>query len=310
MVDFFKKRAIKNQEKIEFFCAESQLYNKKKLHTLLFQSAWAAIKTLGQDPKRLDGLMGMLAVLHTWGQNLSLHNHVHCIVPGGALVKGKKWKSSKKKFLFPVKALSKIYRGIFITKLRALYEDNQLTFPDDNQRLKTRQGFKELLNDLMSKDWVVYSKKPFAGPEKLMAYLGRYTHKIAISNYRILDCNEKFVTFTWRDYSDNNEVKTMQLHPHEFIRRYLQHTVPSGFMRIRSFGFLANACKAKHIETICNLLGYEQNSQKTDDAEDNISKITEIMGIDISICPICNKGRLRMVKTLPRLFGSTIFDTS
>lgn len=278
------------------------LYNKKQLYQLLFKSAWETIKTLGKDPKRLDGLMGMLSILHTWGQNLSLHNHLHCIVPGGALTSDGKWNASKKDYLFPVKVISKMFRGIYVSKLRALYDKGELKLPDG-------ENVNDLLDNLMKKSWVVYSKKPFAGPEKLLDYLGRYTHKIAISNHRILSCDENWVTFNWRDYSDDNKVKIMKLHPHEFIRRFLQHVVPAKFMRIRYFGFLANPCKAKNVKIIRKELSY---TPPTKDEKDTQTIMFELTGIDISICPACKKGQLHQIQQLFPKFSknNTLFDTS
>ena len=186
------------------------LYNKKELYSLLMQSVWETIKTFGEDPKRLNGLMGMIAILHTWGQNLLDHNHLHCIVPGCALVDGTKCQASKPDYLFPVKAMSVVFRGIFVSGLRDLYNKDKLKIPEDPNlkiSLRVRENFDTLLSNLMKKSWVVYSKHPFAGPKKLLNYLGRYVNKIAISNCRILSCDENSVTFKWRDYSDNNTVK-------------------------------------------------------------------------------------------------------
>jgi hypothetical protein len=272
-------------------------YNKKLLYQILFQAAWETIKTLGLDPKRLGGLMGMIALLHTWGQNLFRHNHLHCIVPGGA-INDKGWVASKKGYLFPVKVMSKIFKGVFVSKLRALHKD--LKFPDG-------LDFDELLNGLMNKDWIVYAKEPFAGPEKLLDYLGRYTHKIAISNNRILGYDKDHVTFERRDYSDNNKLKVMKLNPHEFMRRFLYHVVPTGFMRIRFFGFLANACKAKNVAKIRTSLSTKVATVKERDVQ---TIINDLIGIDITLCPTCNKGTLRNIQTLKPKFGRTLFDTS
>ena len=286
------------------------MYNKRQLYNLLFQSVWQTLQTLGKDPNRLNGEMAMLAVLHTWGQTLSQHNHLHCIVPGGALTEDGQWNPSKPNFLFPVKVMSDIFRGVYVTKLRALYEANELKLPP-SINLDT------LLNTLMTKNWNVYAKEPFAGPEQLLNYLGRYTHKIAISNYRILSCDENSVTFKWRDYADGNKVKIMKLTPHEFIRRFLQHVLPDGFMRIRSFGFLSNAAKNKKIPIIQNLLDYTPEAPK--EKRDIKTRLLEVTGKDISICPVCKKGRLKRVTTLnstlsPKLnskFGHTPpLDTS
>jgi hypothetical protein len=280
-------------------------YNRQQLHELLFQAAWETIKTLGKDPKRLNGLMGMLAIIHTWSQNLSFHNHLHCIVPGGAFTQSLEWMPSKKGYLFPVKVMSKIFKGIYISKLRSLYNEGKLKGLDT-------QNIDHLLDNLMHKNWVVYSKKPFAGPEKLLDYLGRYTHKIAISNNRILNCTQDAVTFKWRDYADGGKVKIMKLSPQEFIRRFLQHLVPKGFMRIRSFGFLSNASKKKYLEMIRSALPNslktkDKNKQDTTDIRMIMLKLT---GTDIALCPYCKKGILHRIMRIPAKFSNTIYDTS
>ena len=266
------------------------MYNKKLLYDLLFQSAWLTLKTLGENKKRLGGEMGMLSILHTWGQNLSQHNHVHCIVPGGALTPAGNWVSSKN-YLFPVKVMSKIFRGIYVTKLRALYQELKLP---EGFLLK---DFDLLLHDLMEKDWVVYAKEPFAGPEKLLNYLGRYTHKIGISNHRILGCDNESVTFKWRDYADKNQVKIMRLAPEEFVRRFLSHVLPDGFMRIRSFGFLANASKGKKIKKILALLFCQPALKK--EKKDTRTLMMELTGKDILLCPLCQVGTLCKIAEIP-----------
>ncbi len=290
------------------------LYNKRELYSLLLQAAWKTIKTLGQDPKRLNGLMGMLAVLHTWGQDLTVHNHVHCIVPGGALTRENEWQTSKSNYLFPVKVMSKIFRGVFISGLRDLYEKSQLKIPHDpdaKTNLNIRKNFDALLNNLMEKPWVVYAKEPFAGPKKLLDYLGRYVNKIAISNNRILSCDEESVTFKWRDYADNNKIKIMKLKPEEFIRRFLRHVVPIGFMRVRFFGFLANACKKKSVAVIRKLLSYEPNEmQKPGEKKDTQALMFELAGIDITLCPKGKKRHLHVIQTIQSKFAKTKFDTS
>jgi hypothetical protein len=287
------------------------LYNKKELYSCLMQAAWETIKTLGQDPKRLNGLMGMLAILHTWGQNLLSHNHIHCIVPGGAMVKGNQWRSSKSNYLFPVKAISQIFRGIFITGLRVLYEENKLKIPDDSDlttSLNIKKNFDALINNLMEKSWVVYAKEPFAGPKKLLDYLGRYVNKIAISNNRIISCDEKSVKFKWRDYSDGNKVKVMKLKPEEFVRRFLSHAVPIGFMRVRFFGFLANACKNKNVTKIRKILSYEPSEAKQ--KKDIRTLMLELTGNDITLCPKCNKGHFYTIQTMPNKLVNVSPDTS
>jgi Putative transposase/Transposase zinc-binding domain len=283
------------------------LYNKRVLYNLLFGSAWETLKRLGADPKRLNGEMGMLSILHTWGQNLSQHNHVHCIVPGGALQSNGQWKPAKN-YLFPVKVLSKLFRGIFVSRLRNAHQNQRLKLPNRLTDNFSEKHFEQLLNLVMKKNWVVYAKPPFTSPKLLLSYLGRYTHKMAISNYRILACDEQSVTFKWRDYADDNKVKIMRLKPKEFIRRFLSHVVPKGFMRIRSFGFLAHACKAKKIQAIQKQLNFHppQPSEKKDVA----SRMLELTGQDITICPVCEQGNLRRIRRIAPTVRKTIFDTS
>lgn len=283
------------------------LYNKRFLYNLLFESAWETLNTLGKDPNRLHGDMGMLSILHTWGQNLSQHNHVHCIVPGGALKLNGKWVSSKK-YLFPVNVLSKLFRGLFVSKLRSLYQTNQLTLPDQLTETLRGNSFEGLLDLLMQKDWVVYAKPPFGSPEQVLNYLGRYTHKIALSNYRLISCDEEAVTFKWRDYADDNQEKIMSLKPHEFMRRFLSHVLPSGFMRIRSFGFLANACKAKKIKIIQRQLDYTPKIAK--EKKDTATMMLELTGKDITICPYCNSGTLKRIADIKSRFSAIGIDTS
>ena len=287
------------------------MYNKKELYSLLMQSVWETIKTFGEDPKKLNGLMGMIAILHTWGQNLFDHNHLHCMIPGGAIQNGNKWQPSKPDYLFSVKAMSIVFRGIFITGLRVLYDNSKLKIPDDSNlktSLSVKANFEALLNGLMKKSWVVYSKHPFAGPKQLLNYLGRYINKIAISNHRIISCDEQAVTFKWRDYADNNTVKVMSLKPEEFIRRFLMHVVPTGFMRVRFFGFLANACKKKNIEIIRKLLNY--TPVEIEQKKDVRSLMLKLTGNDIAICPHCKIGNLRAMQAIPNKLSKITHDTS
>lgn len=283
------------------------LYNKRMLYNTLFSSAWETLNTLGQDPKRLNGEMGMLSILHTWGQNLSQHNHVHCIVPGGALRSTGKWTPSKN-YLFPIDVLSPLFRGIFVSKLRQLHQQGQLKFPDKLTETHHQEHFDEYFNVLMSKGWIVYAKPPFNTPKEVLNYLSRYTHKMAISNYRILDVDEHTVTFKWRDYADGNQVKIMQLAPHEFIRRFLSHVVPTGFMRIRSFGFMANACKADKILKIKKQCG--DTSKQSEEKHDIKTLMLKLTGKDITRCSVCQQGTLRRVHDIPSKFHRVVVDTS
>lgn len=273
-------------------------YNQGLIYNILFKSAWATIKTLGLDKKRLGGIMSMLAALHTWGQNLLQHVHLHCIIPGGALA-DKKWVSCKPGFLFPVKVMSKIFRGTFVSLLRQAYQNNELKMQGVIADLANPKIFTNLLDQLMEKDWCVYSKKPFNGAKGAVDYLAKYVYKTAISNNRILSCDDGKVSFNWRDYSDHNKIKTMAVTADEFIRRFLAHILPDGFIRLRSFGFLANSCKAKNIPQILSLLNQKAESipaRKKESADELMLRLT---GVDINLCPKCKIGRLQTIKTIP-----------
>lgn len=271
-------------------------YNQVTIYNILFKAAWTTIQTLGKDKKRLGGLMGMLAALHTWGQNLSQHIHLHCIIPGGVLTDNK-WISCKPGFLFPVKVISKMFGGIFVKLLRQAYENNELKLQGAVASLTNPAIFTELLNQLMQKAWCVYSKRPFDGAKGAVDYLAKYVYKTAISNNRILSCDNNRVTFNWRDYSDHNKIKTMTLDDNEFIRRFLTHVLPDRFIRIRSFGFLSNSCKAKKIQQILELLN-QNIAIPTEEKESTSELMLRLTGVDINLCPKCKTGRLQNIKIL------------
>lgn len=283
-------------------------YNQTTIYNILFKAAWTTVKTLGADPKRLGGLMGMLAALHTWGQNLLQHIHLHCIIPGGALKK-QEWTPSKPKYLFPVKVMSKLFRGIFVQSLRQAFDNGELVFKGSIANLAAEKEFADLLRQLMGKNWVVYSKKPFNGAKGAVDYLARYVYKTAISNDRILSCENNKVSFKWRDYADNNKIKIMWLDAHEFIRRFLIHVLPGGFMRIRSFGFLANSAKTNKIPQILAVLNQPKPIIATK-KETFAELMLRLTGIDINICPECKKGRLVLIKTIPNFKQVQFWDTS
>jgi hypothetical protein len=233
-------------------------YNQSIIYNLLFKAAWLTIDTFGKDENRLAGQMGMLAFLHTWGQNLSQHIHLHCMVPGGALYDDdegrKQWRSSEKTFLFPSRAMSKYFGKSFLTLLERAHRHDELNLKGGIAELADSKTFGQLMIKLRKKSWNVYAKEPFNGAEGGVTYLARYFAKTAIGNERILSCDDNTVRFKWRDYADGNKTKIMTLDAHEFIRRYLSHILPDGFMRVRSFGLLANACKSKNIAIIQDLL--------------------------------------------------------
>ncbi len=273
-------------------------YNKALIYNILFKAAWLTMLTLGKDEKRLGGLMGMLAALHTWGQNLLQHIHLHCIVPGGALTHDQ-WIPCKPGYLFPVQVMSCMFKKIFVKLLRQAYTDNELKLQGVVADLTVPENFSNLMNQLLKKKWCVYSKRPFDGAKGAVDYLAKYVYKTAISNSRILTCDNEHVTFKWRDYADNNKIKIMKLKTHEFIRRFLIHVLPSGFMRIRSFGFLANPCKAKNIQRILTLLQHDSMENCSDTKESSAELMLRLTGVDITICSKCRAGKLHTIGILP-----------
>lgn len=289
-------------------------YNPSVIYNILFQSAWSTIRRLGQDKKKLSGQMGMLSFLHTWGQNLSQHIHLHCMIPGGALcdIDGQtKWNPSRSHYLFPNRVMSALFGKTFITLLKQAFSNKALTFKESIAALSETKPFEGLMAGLSKKSWNVYAKEPFKGAEGGLEYLARYVSKTAISNERIISCDEGKVSFKWRDYSDDNKLKIMTLDAGEFIRRFLMHILPDGFMRIRSFGFLANACKTKNISRIRTLLGSTETSQTkkpNEQIKETIAELVQrVMGINIERCKQCRIGRLEVIHIIKR---QTYWDTS
>ena len=260
-------------------------YNQTKMYNVLFKAVSETLQQLGNDKKYLGAQIGFTSILHTWGQNLKDHPHIHCIVPAGGLDSLGKWRNSKKKFFIPVKVVSKVFRGKFIYYMK----QEKLDFVKENEELKISQEFDKFISSLYAKDWVVYCKPPFKNANSVIEYLGRYTHRVAISNNRILNIDSGKVTFKWRDYRDNNKMKTMVLDADEFIRRFILHILPPRFMKIRHFGLLGNRNKTKKL-TLCKSLTNTKVLTK-----ENISPL-EILkkksGIDFNLCPICRIGHL------------------
>ena len=216
-------------------------HNKAVLYALLFQAAAETLLTIAADPKRLGARLGITAVLHTWGSALTHHPHLHCIVPGGGLsLDGQRWVACRSGFFLPVRVLSRLFRRLFLEQLSAAHHAGRLQFFGPHQHLAEAKDFADYLAPLRTIDWVVYAKRPFAGPEAVLAYLSRYTHRVAISNRRLLACDQRGVTFKWKDYraKHRHRYKTMTLATPEFIRRFLIHILPQGFHRIRHYGLL------------------------------------------------------------------------
>jgi len=277
------------------------LQNKKLVYSLLFRAAAAALRRIAADPKHLGAKIGFLAVLHSWGQNLLHHPHLHCVVPGGGLSPdGSRWVACRNSFFLPVRVLSRLFRGLFLHGLKQAYAADKLRFHGSLQPLAVPEGFKAMLRSCRKIDWVVYSKPPFGGPAQVLDYLGRYTHRVALSNDRLVRLQDAQVTFRWKDYRQGNKRKLMTLAADEFIRRFLLHVLPKGFVRIRHFGFLANAHREKKLALCRQLLGVPlldaQQDSKPDDWKTYFEKLT---GESLTRCPACHQGHMVTVEVLP-----------
>jgi Putative transposase/Transposase zinc-binding domain len=268
------------------------LANPRVVYDLLLRSAAETVLELAADPKLLGAQTGVLAVLHTWGQNLQFHPHVHCVVPGGGLSSdGTHWVASPSNFFLPVRVLSRVFRGKFLAGLRAVFAKGKLRFAADQ--------FEQALSAAAHIDWVVYAKPPFGGPEQVLKYLARYTHRAAISNARLLDFEDGMVRFRYKDYAHGNRKRVMTLTALEFVRRLLLHVLPTGFMRIRHYGILANRHRHEKLALCRQLLGSgsadePEPSEKTTETRESPSSITPTR-----VCPICGAGRMIVIKQLP-----------
>jgi len=230
-------------------------YNPEVLYGLLFQTSAATLLEVAADPKHLGAEIGFLSILHTWGQNLLPHPHVHCVIPAGGLSTDRTgWVHPKYPFFLPVKVLSRVFRGKFVDRLQRAYRKKKLQFPPANAALQQPKLFRRFLRTLFREDWVVYAKPAFGGAPQVLRYLGRYTHRVAISNHRLLAFDGERVTFRWKDYAHGNKQRQMTLAATEFLRRFVQHVLPRGFVRIRQFGFLANSCRTARLQLVRELL--------------------------------------------------------
>ena len=261
------------------------LANKRLLLGLLFRSANETLLDFGK--RRLGGQLGAIMVLHTWNQRLKPHLHLHALVPGGALAhQGQIWKATPATFLFPVKALSTVFRAKYLDRLKQLYAQQVLRFTNTTRELEATRAFEAFVKQLRRHKWIVYAKPPFGGPEQTLSYLGRYTHRVAISNHRLLDMQGDQVRFTFRNRQQDDRVEVEQLEAHTFIKRFLTHVLPSGFVRLRHGGLLANRCKAYTLPLCRQALGYVAPPP-----EPEPHSVTQWMqhwtGIDITRCPAC-----------------------
>jgi len=277
--------------------------NKKIVYDILFRAAAETLRTIAADPKHLGAKIGFLAVLHTWGQNLRHHPHLHCVVPGGGVSPdGSRWLSCRPGFFLPVRVLSRMFRGRFLAYLRAAFNDGQLQFHGKLALLADPRPFTDWLRAARKTDWVVYSKPPFGGPEQVLDYLGRYTHRVAISNHRLVGLENGKVTFQWKDYSHGNRIRLMTLDADEFIRRFLLHVLPKRFMRMRHYGLLSNRDRAQKLATCRKLI--EQTAPPAASPRstvDSKSRYEALTGQCLDICPSCHLGRMLCFEEIPSL---------
>jgi len=276
------------------------LHYPKLLYDLLFEAAWYTLNSFANDPKWLGATTAATMVLHTWGQNLSLHPHVHCIVPSGGLSKDGRWINPSKgnqQFLFPVNAMKKVYKAFFLRRLWELIKQLKLKSPKGFAQSKSK--LKTFRNALYQKEWVVYTKKPFSGARNVVNYLARYSHRVAITNHRITNIDEQQVSFTYKDYKDQAKTKTMILSGEEFLSRFSMHILPHGFRKIRQFGFSANACKAKKLNQARTALQLSLIQLYSRATRKRMAR-QRLFGF-ADRCPCCKKGTLTTIKTFEPL---------
>ena len=281
------------------------LNNKKEMYSILFKASSETLIELSKDPKYIGAEIGFISILHTWGQNLMEHPHIHTIVTGGGLSLDKKeWITSKEGFFIPVKVISAVFKGKFLYYLKKSYYRKKIKISNTSS-LPNYQEFQRLIDKLYEKDWVAYAKEPFKSAKYVIEYLGRYTHRVAISNNRIIKIEDSKVTFRFRDYKDNNKSKIMSLDALEFIRRFLRHTLPDRFVKIRHYGILSNRNRKTKLKECKKILGVAieslQDIKKRETWEELLFKLT---GVDPTICPCCSKGKMiRKIKLEPRCYS-------
>ena len=276
------------------------LRNKRIVFDTLFEAAAATIQTIARDEKHLGAEVGFTAILHTWGQNLLFHPHLHCVVTGGGLDRrGHRWVKGSTKFFLPVKVMGRLFRGKFLHALHQAYQEGRLQLEGTTQVLQNSSAWKKLFNKLYDVDWVVFAKPPFGGPEHVFRYLGRYTHRVAISNHRLLVLQNRKVSFLIRDHIDKGKRKILGLDATEFIRRFLLHVLPKKFVRIRHYGLLASRNIKSKLQRARQLLDHTGRTLKTDSSSDSKlrlswwEKLLKLTGVDIMACPICERGRFQ-----------------
>ena len=297
------------------------LQNPRVVYGILFRAAAETLLQIAADPEHLGAEIGILAVLHTWGQNLQHHPHVHCVIPGGGLSPdGSQWTACRPGFFLPVRVLSRVFRGKFLALLRKAFDRGRLRFHGKLSELSDSRQFQHQLAASVKTDWVVYAKPPFGGPAQVLRYLARYTHRVAISNRRLIALEDGKVRFLWKDYAQGGCEKTMTLDASEFLRRFLLHVLPSGFVRIRHYGFLSNRLRHEKV-AVCRTLLSGVSVPECPAAAPSVEPIvSDVELLSTGACPRCGKGRMFVVEELPpirvdpnnleRIGGHPMFDTS
>ena len=276
------------------FTIPSEIYkiaiqNQEKVYKIMFKASAETLQELAEDKKYLGGEIGFFSILHTWGQNLMYHPHIHCVVTGGGLTELGKWVEKEEDFFIPVKVMSRKFRGKFLSHMK----ETKLDFYGKNKELENPAIYNELIQSMYSKEWIVYCKEPFKNAESVIQYLGRYTHRVAISNERIIKIEDNKVRFKWRDYKDNNKMKEMTVTIEEFIRRFLIHILPPRFMKIRYYGILGNRNKKKKLLK-CKILTRTKINKKKE--LPTLELLKKVLGKDFNLCPQCKKGHMLIPK--------------
>jgi hypothetical protein len=274
--------------------------NKRGVYSILFRATAETLRTIAADPKHLGAEIGFLAVLHTWGQTLLHHPHLHCIVPGGGIAPdGSRWIAGRPGFFLPVRVLSRLFRRLFLEQLAHAFTVGQLQFAGALAALHEPQAFATYLAPLRQREWVVYAKKPFGSAQRVLDYLGRYTHRVAIANNRLLSMEDEQITFRWKDYRQQDKQKRLTLTAPEFMRRFLLHVLPGGFQRIRHFGFLGNRYRQEKLALCRRLLAMSPSTPVSPPRVDYRDRYEQLTGKSLRVCPLCAQGQMIRVEALP-----------
>ena len=278
------------------------LQNKRVLYDLLMRTVAKTLQEVALNPKHLGARLGFFAILHTWGQTLVHHPHVHCVVPAGGLSEdGRTWCACRPGFFLPVRVLSRLFRGKFVAGLRDAFDESRLELHGSLARYRSSRAFDGLLRESVRTEWVVYAKPPFDGPERVLKYLARYTHRIAISNHRLLHVDDEAVTFRYKDYRGRRS-RSLSLPLAEFTRRFLLHVLPKGFVRIRHYGFLANGCRQRLLACCRDALGQPERTPVSAESQPDSDHdpLFELLPLTLTLCPNCGRGPLRCIEVLGR----------